>query len=180
MRQEELDKLQQYFDAQDEITFERRNQELLEEVNHQKAIARATITNKDEMLKAIEKLDKIYLKRKGELDAQEKKMNEDKVYANIKTYQDLGLAVAGYFKITGKNVELTANLQYAAAVVDTYRAAVAALETGGGFPAGVPLMLATIFQGLTQVAQIAKARDQARATASQSIPTAEYLSLIHI
>ena len=174
LRAEELDKLQQYFDAHNEITFERRNQELLEEVNHQKAIAMATITNKDEMLKAIEKLDKIYLKKKGELDAQEKKMNEDKVYASIKTYQDLGMAVAGYFKVTGKNVELTANLQYASALVDTYRAATAALATGGGFPAGIPLMLTTIVQGLTQVAQIAKARDSARATASQSIPTAEY------
>ena len=59
-----------------------------------------------------------------------------------------------------------AGIAQAKAVSDTYSAANIALKTGGGFPLGVPGMLATIAQGLANVMQISKSIGEMKTAAT--------------
>ena len=77
------------------------------------------------------------------------------------------------WQATGKNADLVAGLQVAQAVADTYAAATTAYWKAGGWPAGVVPAATSVMQGLANVAQIRKAREQIKAQASQSVE-AEY------
>ena len=95
-------------------------------------------------------------------------------YNNVIGYiGDYAGAIAGIWQITGKNADAMTALQYAQAIADTYKAATASLANNGGYPLGIPAMGITILQGLAQVAQIQKAREQAKQAASKSV-TAQY------
>ena len=59
-------------------------------------------------------------------------------------------------KIERKRFEMQKAANISRAVIDTYVAANAALKNGGGVPAGLPPMIATIAAGLLQVASISK------------------------
>ena len=82
-------------------------------------------------------------------------------------------SIAGYWQASGKNAEMVFNLQVAEALGNTYLAASKAFKDGGGWPGGVLPAALSITQGMTQVMSLKKAREDARAAASESV-TAEY------
>ena len=177
LTQEEIDenlaKIAEYNESEMEMTAFYREQKLIEEMAGQLALADATIKNETELEAAKLQIQETFWKKKKKLDKAEEKASKAKTDAIIGHSVQLINTIVGVWKTSGKNIEMTANLQYIAAIADTYRAASAAFAKGGGVPGGILPMTLSIAQGMAQVAQIAKARDEAKAAASQSVE-AEY------
>ena len=186
-RQETLDLIQQFEDAALQIKRDAQQQTALDRAEfdlkelddefkkiQQSAYYKELQAQDDEESKAkLLAIQQNYNNQKAKLLSAEE-IAEITKYNNVIGYiGDYASAIAGVWQITGKNAEAMTALQYVQAIADTYKAATSALANNGGFPAGIPAMGITIIQGLAQVAQIQKARDQAKQEASKSV-TAQY------
>ena len=126
-----------------------------------------------------ESQDKL-LQLQADYALKKKKIEQDEVNATAIKHQQMADSIAGWasaiggiWSATGKNAELVTSLQYVEAIANTYSAASKAFNKFGGWPGGIAPAALTVAQGLGQVAQIKKARDEAKAAASKSV-TAEY------
>tara|TARA_Y100001938_G_scaffold21572_1_gene27761 strand:+ start:15814 stop:18450 length:2637 start_codon:yes stop_codon:yes gene_type:complete len=173
LKDENLDAIQAYFDAEMEITHEQNLLKIQEEIDFQRALIETTMEAGEEKEKALSDLAAIEKKKKEKANKEDKKLNAQRVANTVEMYGRLAGGIAGYFAVTGKNAELMTNLQYIEAIANTYKAASEAYTRHGGWPGGVLPAAISVTQGLAQVAQIKKARDEAKAAASKSV-TAEY------
>ena len=186
-REETLDLIKQFEDASLDIKRQAQQQTLLDKAEfdlqeltdelekiEQSAYYKELEEQNDEESKAkLLAIQENYNTQRQKLLTAEEKAEITK-YNNVIGYiGDYASAIAGVWAVTGKNAELTTGLQYVQAIADTYKAATSALANNGGYPAGIPAMGITIIQGLAQVAQIQKAREQAKQAASKSV-TAQY------
>ena len=180
VNQQYLDERQATIDAMLEIIAVANETELETQRRHEEAKLELEWEKMQESLEFKALSDE---QRKALQDIHNKKMNdiekkqqaaEDIALANkIKGYADAAGALASIWQATGKNADLVAGIQVAQAIADTYAAATSAFHKHGGWPGGVLPMSMSIMQGLAQVAQIRKAREDIKAQASKSV-TAEY------
>ncbi len=185
--QKELDIMQAFNEAAQEEQLAALELEFETQARHDQAMLTKEwekVTQTDEYKKLLVSNDeadkkKLLLLQANYQKAKEKIEKQEELAAITKhnNIADLTSQAAGslvsFWQATGKNAELVTNLQYVQAIADTYKAATSALANAGGWPLGIPAMTVTIVQGLAQVAQIAKAREQAKQMASKSV-AAEY------